>query len=160
MSDLSATVAAVRARNEFARNAPTRVQVRIVEFVRDYRLEHGVGPTFDEIAAALGVASKGSISRHVRALVARRALRDTPGAHRSLAVAPEHPVMLDMPDDIFAEIWVEARRENVSFEALVIKRLRESLDARPSKVRVPSAPLAPALVTAAAVSPRTRASPE
>lgn len=130
--NLRETVRAVDARLSRLRNEPTRLQVRMVNFIRDYRLRTGAGPTFGEVAAAMGMASKGNIARHVKGLIDRKLVTYSPGQHRSLAAARECPVTLDLPDDLFALLWVLSRRQNVSLEMTMISIVRDWLDGRRS----------------------------
>ena len=49
---------------------------------------NGVSPSYDELAQAMGLASKSGIARMVAALVAQGAVTSTPAAPRSLRVVP------------------------------------------------------------------------
>ncbi len=49
---------------------------------------NGVSPSYDELAQALGLASKSGINRMVTALVAQGAVTSTPAVARSLRVVP------------------------------------------------------------------------
>jgi len=63
----------------------TPKQLRIVQFIRDWRLAHGYSPTMQEIANELGV-SKVTVFEHVEALIRKGALRRDPHKARSLSV--------------------------------------------------------------------------
>lgn len=67
------------------RGALDEVESKVVEFVREFRHEHGAGPTDAEGAAHFGWASGWSFGARVKSLVARGYLRRT-DAHRSLDV--------------------------------------------------------------------------
>jgi repressor LexA len=47
----------------------TRLEKRILDFVRDYGNEHGESPLLREIGAAVGVSSRGTLHRYVQSLV-------------------------------------------------------------------------------------------
>jgi SOS-response transcriptional repressor LexA len=130
-ASLLATVLAVDERLH-RRNDPTRLQIKIVDFIRNYRLRTGSGPTLDEVGEAVGLLSKSNVARHVKAMKTKGLVVSSGRDHRSLAVAREHPVSLDLPDDLFAQIWVMARHENISLEKAVISILRTILQANRS----------------------------
>lgn len=46
----------------------TDLQARILDFIRDYLKAHGRAPTLTEIGAGVGVSSKGTVHRYVKAL--------------------------------------------------------------------------------------------
>lgn len=63
-----------------------------LSFVRSYIAEHGFAPSYDEIAAALALASKCSVARLVDQMEARGVVRRIPRCARSLtpvAAAPK-----------------------------------------------------------------------
>jgi len=62
----------------------TPVQRQYVEFVRDFRKEHEVGPSLRDIQDHVGPASLSTIKHTVDVLVDVGALKRTPGVHRSL----------------------------------------------------------------------------
>ena len=66
----------------------TPKQLRVLEFVRQYRENHGYSPTMQEIADELGV-SKVTVFEHVQALVSKGALERDPNRARSLLPVDE-----------------------------------------------------------------------
>lgn len=66
----------------------TPKQLRVLEFVRQYRESHGYSPTMQEIADELGV-SKVTVFEHVQALVSKGALERDPNRARSLLPVDE-----------------------------------------------------------------------
>ncbi|MHC4662541.1 MAG: transcriptional repressor LexA [Planctomycetota bacterium] len=67
----------------------TKKQLSILQFIRDYQVEHNVSPTLDEIAAQFGV-SKITIHEHIEALCRKGALRKEKHLARSIEIlAPE-----------------------------------------------------------------------
>ncbi len=67
----------------------TPKQLRVLDFVRIYRENHGCSPTMQEIADELGV-SKVTVFEHVGALVDKGALTREPNKARSLSVVADH----------------------------------------------------------------------
>ncbi len=59
-------------------------RVLVLDFVRDYLAEHGVSPSYSEIAAGVG-ADRMAVKRAIRSLVADGLMIQTPGA-RGLAM--------------------------------------------------------------------------
>ncbi len=79
----------------------TPKQMRIFDFVRQFRVAHGYSPTMQEIADELQV-SKVTVFEHVEALVEKGALRRNPNKARSLsevedAVRPDEGTGLVLP---------------------------------------------------------------
>jgi repressor LexA len=62
----------------------TRTQMKALNFVRSYVAQHGFSPSYDEIATALGVASKGNVHRVVMALLESGHLRRERSGRRNL----------------------------------------------------------------------------
>lgn len=66
----------------------TPKQMRILDFVRQFRVTQGFSPTMQEIADELGV-SKVTVFEHVEALVSKGALKRNPNKARSLSEADD-----------------------------------------------------------------------
>lgn len=64
----------------------TRMQSRALEFIRRYVDENGYSPTYDEIAAELGLASKSGVNRIVTGLEERGRIRKRAGAARGIEI--------------------------------------------------------------------------
>jgi repressor LexA len=67
----------------------TPKQLRILQFIRDWRHHHGYSPTMQEIADLLGV-SKVTVFEHIEALITKGVLVRNPNKARSLSI----------PDDV------------------------------------------------------------
>ena len=65
----------------------TRRQNAVLEFVTKYCAEHGHSPSYQEIADALGIASKSGVKRLIDGLVERGRLEMLPRRARSMVVA-------------------------------------------------------------------------
>ena len=64
----------------------TQQQYNALEYITLFQLRNGYSPSMDEIANGIGCAAKSRAHRHVRALVARGFIEQTPNAKRALAV--------------------------------------------------------------------------
>ncbi|TKT80011.1 hypothetical protein [Aquamicrobium sp. LC103] len=64
----------------------THRQREVLEFIRAYCSAHGVTPSYSEIAAALGIASKASIARLIGGLVERGFIDRIPHRPRSIVI--------------------------------------------------------------------------
>lgn len=75
----------------------TPMQQKTLEFIRGYWLRRGGSPSFPEIAAGIGIRSRGVVHRYVQALIAAGYLRQLPGRKRGLELtgekAPPAPVI-------------------------------------------------------------------
>lgn len=57
---------------------------QVLDFISQYWKDHRYGPTYDEIATDIGLASKSGISRITKSLIAQGHLISTPKRARSL----------------------------------------------------------------------------
>lgn len=64
----------------------TKKQSLIVDFISEYTNREGESPSYREIMSALGLSSVSAVAEHIDNLVAKGAIRKTPGAARSLEV--------------------------------------------------------------------------
>lgn len=60
-----------------------------LSFIRSHQAEKGVSPTFDEIAAGMGLASKSRAYELVKGLERRGAVRTRPGMVRTIEIIGE-----------------------------------------------------------------------
>lgn len=70
----------------------TAQQTSALRFIENYLDEHGNGPSFDDIAHGLGLASKSGAARLVEALEERGAIRRLPHKARSITLATDDGV--------------------------------------------------------------------
>ncbi len=86
----------------------TPKQLRILQFIRDWRHHHGYSPTMQEIADLLGV-SKVTVFEHIESLIGKGALIRNPNKARSLSIPDEVEVpgvlgaSVAAPDEVQAE---------------------------------------------------------
>lgn len=73
----------------------TKKQKQIVEFISTFLKENNYSPSYREIMTGLGLTSVSAVAEHVENLVAKGALKKTPGAARSLeVVAIQNPELI------------------------------------------------------------------
>lgn len=89
---------------------PTDRQRQVYEFIRAYTARRGVAPKLREIGAHLGIASRGTVHRHLRALEAEGLIAVEPARARGirLARAPETAGRLPLLGRIAAGRPIEA----------------------------------------------------
>lgn len=64
----------------------TRMQSRTLAFIKRYIAANGISPTYDEIAAELGLASKSGVNRLVTGLEQRGRVRKLAGRARGIEI--------------------------------------------------------------------------
>lgn len=101
-------------------------QAEVVAFVQDRIGRNGIAPSYEEIAAKLGVRSRGNVNRLVNELVERGALVRLPGKAKSLAL-PESIgaawVLKPLPE-LRRAIEAYATKHNISIETACHEALR------------------------------------
>lgn len=87
----------------------TRKQQQTLSFIQQYIFENDVSPSYEEIGAALGGASKSYVQRIIHALAERGAISFLPGRKRSIKLIGHHR----------HRVWVEvpAEPDDAEFEA-------------------------------------------
>lgn len=70
-------------------NTLTPRQREALDFIKSFNAEHGIGPSYDQIAAALGLKSKGFAHDLVSRLVERGAIRKAHGRARQFEILGE-----------------------------------------------------------------------
>ena len=64
----------------------TKKQTLILDFISEFTKENDYSPSYREIMKGLGLSSVSVVAEHIDNLVAKGALKKTPGAARSLEV--------------------------------------------------------------------------
>ena len=62
----------------------TALEQKMLQFIRNYLAQHGQGPTLNEIGTTLGINSKGTVHRYVKALVEKGYLHHTERGWRGI----------------------------------------------------------------------------
>jgi repressor LexA len=75
----------------------TRRQEEILDFLRAHAEHFAHPPTLDELCAWLGLRSRGSLHKHVQALVAAGFLEPLDRQHRGIRLVAEEPGELGLP---------------------------------------------------------------
>ncbi len=89
----------------------TRQQDRILQFLRTHLARHGHGPSLEEIGTAVGIRSKGTVHRHVQALIDKGYLQREARSWRSLRLTDTptpSPAVLPLVGRIAAGRPIEA----------------------------------------------------
>ncbi|MER9829195.1 hypothetical protein NKJ51_12510 [Mesorhizobium sp. M0134] len=71
-------------------NTLTSRQAEALSFIQSFQSERGIGPSYDEIAAELGLASRGRVHALVKSLEDRGATRKPVGQARSFEIIGGH----------------------------------------------------------------------
>lgn len=64
----------------------TKLQKKVLDFIKAFWAEHGFAPSYSEIGAHMGLSSKGSVHRFVCALSDRGFIQYRYGRARSIVV--------------------------------------------------------------------------
>jgi repressor LexA len=75
----------------------TRRQQQILDFLRAHAEDFPHPPTLEEICARLGLRSRGSLHKHIQALVAAGLLEPMDGQHRGIRLIPPGPAEDEIP---------------------------------------------------------------
>ncbi len=93
-------------------------QVQLIDFLRDYIGSRGSSPSFQEMAAAIGVSSKARVFRLLNALEDQGLVRRVRGRVRSIELVTErHGLRTATVDEIRAEL----ARRGLTLDALTTR---------------------------------------
>jgi repressor LexA len=70
--------------------ALTRRQKEVMDFVSNFIAEHGYSPSYEEIAAGLGLASLATVHKHIQALAAKQYVRRNYNHSRSIEIGTRY----------------------------------------------------------------------
>ena len=99
----------------------TKKQTLILNFILDFTQERGFSPSYREIMTGVGLSSVASVAEHISNLVAKGALKKTPGAARSLEV-----IDLNHPETV--ELFEKTLQSANPEDAEILRRAAEILD--------------------------------
>jgi SOS-response transcriptional repressor LexA len=99
----------------------------LLAVIREWRVLHGGTPTYDQMAAELGVRSKATVHRLVKQLAERGLVRCLPGRHQSIALV--EPQTITLPDDLYARLSACAKALGLTADQLAVEVI---LDVLPS----------------------------
>lgn len=81
---------------------PTKIQKKILDFIKDYSQENGYAPILKEIGEELGGKSTATIHQHIEALEAKGYLSKKENSPRSLVVETEEQITIPLLGTISA----------------------------------------------------------
>lgn len=84
------------------RSGLTRMQAELLAFIRDYVGRNECSPSFEEMAAAIGINSKGGVHRLVVCLEERGHIRRIPGRARAIEVLDQSALPWELEQKISA----------------------------------------------------------
>lgn len=125
MSDIRATVEAIRKARQVEETAASKIERQMLDFIRSYSEIRHRPPTFQQIADAVGLKSKGTVSRHIKRLAAQNAITLSPGHRRSIQISQAHALTVVFPVELWAVLIACARRAGVTPEAVIIEAVRD-----------------------------------
>ena len=83
---------------------------RTLTFIRQFFQQHDYSPTTAEIAAGIGISSRGVVARYLKALEAAGHIKRMPGQHRNILLCqlPSSPNSIPLVGTIAAGVPIEA----------------------------------------------------
>lgn len=91
---------------------------KVFDFIRRHINQHGYSPSLMEIAQAIGVASKGLISRYVHALEDEGLIELVPGERRNIRLKPAPESKIPLLGSIAAGLPIEAISDNDAIDVV------------------------------------------
>lgn len=107
----------------------TQVQANCLSFLKDYKDEKGIAPSYDEIMEHFGWTSKCSVNRVMLRLEERGAIRRMPAKARAIEIVPEserRTVLI--PQDVWALLMGYCTSEQVKVETAVAQFVRDGIE--------------------------------
>lgn len=94
----------------------TAKQAALLRFIQSHMAEHGIAPSFDEMRANAGLASKSGVMRLLEALQDRGAIRRRPYRARAIEIVaqrggPDLGIRVDEHGDVTIEFGQTVTRE-------------------------------------------------
>lgn len=103
----------------------TRRQRDLLAFIKRHTDQHGSSPSYEEMARAVGMASKSGIHRLLTGLEVRGRIERWPGHPRSVRlVSPDALPPHRFPADVQAALEAHARSQGVPPEVIVREAVR------------------------------------
>lgn len=103
----------------------TRVQSKVLDYIRDFIVLNGTSPSVREIGDGVGIKSSSGVAAHIRKLAIRGALTYTPHAARSIKILGA--ISVNLPPNIEKAVRTLAKLGKCSPEAVIIEALRDRL---------------------------------
>jgi SOS-response transcriptional repressor LexA len=109
--------------------ALTKVQLRVLEFIRGYIQAHRFSPSYAEIAEGMGMKSKVSVARVIDVLKKKSALTKIPRRSRSIELIGPDSFTVNLAAELSDSLRQYAAKEKVSPETILAEALRAYLGA-------------------------------
>lgn len=98
----------------------TLSQNRTLHFIEKFINQHGYAPTTAEIAAGIGIKSRGVVHRYISALVEQKLLKIIPGRRRNIELIKKTDDLLPLIGRIAAGKPIEAVKQDEAIDVLNI----------------------------------------
>jgi repressor LexA len=109
---------------------PTPRQQQCFDFIRAFKSENGVVPSFEEIAKGLGLKSRSSVFQFIEALEARGYVRRLKGKQRALElIEPNSKRAVLVNPDVYSLLKAYAQGEQIAIDTAASELLRDALGA-------------------------------
>lgn len=111
-------------------NGLTHRQQKVLAFIREYGLENGRCPSYQDICEGAGIKSKSNVHDAIVLLEERGKLRRLHNKSRSIELIPASPVLtVELPTHLYHSVQDLARKAKVTPEAVVIEAVRDGFKA-------------------------------
>jgi SOS-response transcriptional repressor LexA len=100
-------------------------QLQALEFIRWYVTARGVAPSYEEIAAGVGITSRHGAFRLVKMLIERGAVRRMPGRARAIEII--EPWSVTLSRQVGPQVEAYARQHRISLSTAASELLGEYL---------------------------------
>lgn len=102
----------------------TRRQCEAITFIRYYKTENGIPPTYAEICAELNLASKSGVHRILRGLQERGLIKITPSRARSIEIVDRDPLLDVLGPQLTAAFECLSMQQGVPARTLIREACR------------------------------------
>ena len=106
----------------------TPKQAECLDFMKAHIAEHGLAPTYRQIADHTGLHSTSGVHRIITGLEGRGAIRRIPGRARAMEIVDTetlHPLLSNLAPNVREAVIHEARKANQLPEIIVADVLRQ-----------------------------------
>jgi SOS-response transcriptional repressor LexA len=113
------------------RTGLTPQQQLAYDFIRASVAENGFSPSYDEIAAAVGLKAKSGVARLVDRLIARGVVTKGRGSRSLLPMDIADAISVSLPDDLRPWVKAVASRTGRTVEDAIVDLLRVARHLKP-----------------------------
>ena len=113
-------------------------QCQLFNFITGYIQEHDIAPSYDQMTAGLGLASKSNIHRLLTALERRGYIRREPGTARAIVLIAQPIKFVPLHPEAFADRIIERMRANgdlrlSAMRGIIVEEARNLNEARAAR---------------------------